>query len=202
MDRPQEFWDKVIFSDISKFNLFGSDRRTMVWRKPNEEFNRKNTRVTVKHGGGSIMVWGCMAANGVGNLHFIDGIMDKHAYLNILKYNLAQSAAILGFEEDYLFQQDNDPKHSSYLVKEWLLYNVKTQLRTPPQSPDFNPIEHLWELLERRIRKHTITSKAALQNALQEEWNKISAGDTRKFVNSMRNCLQDIIKNKRYATKY
>lgn len=36
----------------------------------------------------------------------------------------------------YFFQQDNDPKHASYLVQEWLLYNVPKLLKTPPQSSD------------------------------------------------------------------
>ncbi|GFX25987.1 transposable element Tcb1 transposase [Trichonephila clavipes] len=33
--KPQQFWNEVIFSDESKFNIFGSDGRRMVWRKPN-----------------------------------------------------------------------------------------------------------------------------------------------------------------------
>ncbi len=32
---------------------------------------------TVKHGGGSVLMWGCMSAAGVGELHFIDGIMNS-----------------------------------------------------------------------------------------------------------------------------
>uniref|UniRef100_A0A034UZ64 Transposable element Tc1 transposase n=1 Tax=Bactrocera dorsalis TaxID=27457 RepID=A0A034UZ64_BACDO len=72
------FWDTVIFSDESKFNVFGSDGRSMVWRKPNKQLDVKNLRATVKHGGGSVMVWACMAATGVGNLVFIDGNMDKN----------------------------------------------------------------------------------------------------------------------------
>ncbi|GFV27729.1 transposable element Tc1 transposase [Trichonephila clavipes] len=61
------FWKKVIFSDESKFNIFGSDGRRTVWRKPNTALDPKNLRPTVKHGGVSVMVWGCMASNGVGN---------------------------------------------------------------------------------------------------------------------------------------
>lgn len=80
-----DFWKSVIFSDETKYNIFGSDGRRMVWRKPNESLNIKNVKPTVKHGGGSVMVWGCMSASGVGNLAFIDGIMDRYVYLSILK---------------------------------------------------------------------------------------------------------------------
>ncbi|GBL64137.1 Transposable element Tcb1 transposase [Araneus ventricosus] len=86
--KPPEFWNSVLFVDESKFNVFGSDGKQMVWRKPNSELEMKNLTPSVKHGGGSQMVWGCMSAVGVGNLHFIDGIMDKYMYLDILKQNL------------------------------------------------------------------------------------------------------------------
>ncbi|GFY34920.1 transposable element Tc1 transposase [Trichonephila clavipes] len=53
--KPRQFWNEVIFSDESKFNIFGSDRRRMVWRKPNTLHHLKHTIPTVKHGGGSVM---------------------------------------------------------------------------------------------------------------------------------------------------
>ena len=89
---PNSFWNKVIFSDESKFNIFGSDGKKKVWRKPGASLEKKNLKPTLKFGGGSVLVWGCMSAKGVGNLVFIDGIMDKNVYLNIIQNNLAQSA--------------------------------------------------------------------------------------------------------------
>ncbi|GFS57680.1 transposable element Tcb2 transposase [Trichonephila clavipes] len=50
--KTDNFWKKVIFSDESKFNIFGSDGRRTVWRKPNAVLDPKNLRPTVKHGGG------------------------------------------------------------------------------------------------------------------------------------------------------
>ena len=111
--------------------------------------------------------------------------MNKYDYLNILKRNLTQSAAQLGLDVQCYFQQDNDPKHTAEIVNLCLLYNAPKLLRTPPQSPDLNPIEHLWDLLERRIRQHTISSKNMLKNVIKGEWSKINAEDTAKLVNSM-----------------
>ena len=90
------------------------------------------------------MLWGSMAASGPSTMEFIDTTMDKMGYLNILKRNLQPSVQKLNLPRHYLFQQNNDPKHTSYVVREWLLYNVPKQLKTSPQSPDLNPIEHLW----------------------------------------------------------
>lgn len=167
-----------------------------------EKMHVKNIIPTVKHGGGNVMVWGCIAAGGAGKLEFIESNMDKHLYLKILKENLKQSAEQLGLDKNnFLFQQDNDPKHTSYLVKEWLLYNCK-QLHTPPQSPDLNPIEHVWDLLDKRIRKHKISSKESLKNALSMEWQKISQNDTTRLVRSMRRRLQAVIDAGGGPTKY
>ena len=66
----------------------------------------KNMRPTVKHGGGSLVVWSCMAANGVENL---ECIMDRFMYRDILDLNLEETATNLGLTGDYYFQQDNDP---------------------------------------------------------------------------------------------
>jgi len=75
----------------------------MVWRQKNTEMNPKHLRPTVKHGGGGVLVWGCMSASGVGNLHFIDGIMDHKMYIDILKTNLHPSAAKMDLEGNFIF---------------------------------------------------------------------------------------------------
>lgn len=141
-----DFWKKVVFTDESKFNLFKSDGRVTVWRKRNCELDEKNITPTVKHGGGSVLVWGCMSANGVGELCFLGGTMDHRHYINILKTNLPRSVNNMGLAGDYIFTQDNDPKHTALNTKLWLLYNTPHWMVTPPQLPDVNPIENLYTI--------------------------------------------------------
>ena len=153
MEKPYDYWKHVLWSDESKFNLFGSDGKIMVWRSMMEEHHPKCTVPTVKHNGGSVMVWGCFSRNGVGNLCFIEGNMDRFLYREVLRKNLLQSCQKLGLENSFVFQHDNDPKHTAGLVKDWLKQKKIETLNWPPFSPDMNPIEHLWNELERRMKK-------------------------------------------------
>lgn len=80
---PQQ-WSRVIFTDESKFNRFGSDGKVYVRRRKGEEFRKNCIKPTVKGGGGSVLVWGSMTAKGTGPIHRITGIMDRYVYLNIV----------------------------------------------------------------------------------------------------------------------
>jgi transposase len=203
IDKPKSFWNEVIFSDESKKNIFGSDGRQIVWRQKNTELKPNNVQSTVKFGGGNVKFWGCFSASGVGNLVFIDGIMDQYVYLNILKKNLHDSAAKLGLLANYRFQQDNDPKHMARTVQTWMQKNVPNQLKTPPQSPDLNPIEHLWKILKDKVEQnHQVTNQNQLKAAILAEWANINAETTQKLVDSMENRLHAVIAAGGAHTKY
>ena len=87
----------------------------------------------MKFGGGSIMVWGCMSADGVGELRRIDGKMNVDVYVDILNTNLLGSLLEITPEKsEILFQQDNDPKHLSGKAKDWFRKNeIEVHLSLP-----------------------------------------------------------------------
>ncbi len=93
LDDPEEAWEKVMWSDETKIELFGINSTRRVWRK--KDYNPKNTIPTVKHGGGNIMLWGCFSAKGTGRLHRIEGRMDGAMYHEILGNNLLPSVRAL-----------------------------------------------------------------------------------------------------------
>ena len=72
---------------------------------------------------GSIMLCGCIAAGGTGALHKIDDIMRKDNYVDILKQHLKTSVWKLKLGRKWVFQMDNDPKHTSKVVAKWLKDN-------------------------------------------------------------------------------
>ena len=83
-----------------------------------EEYDPECTMATMKHHGGSVMAWSCFSRNGVGNICFIEGNMDRFLYREILRKNLLQSCQKLGLENSFVFQHDNAPKHTAGLVKD------------------------------------------------------------------------------------
>jgi hypothetical protein len=93
--------------------LFGLNAKCHVWRKP-------DTIPTVKHGGGSIILWGCLSAAGTGRLVRIEAKINGAKYREILDENLLQSAQDLRPGGRFTFKQDNDPKHTAKTMQEWL----------------------------------------------------------------------------------
>jgi hypothetical protein len=100
-----EDWTRVIWSDETKINRIGSDGRMYVWKKRGGPLQDKEIQETVKFGGGSLMVWGCMGWNGVGILAEVEGRMDAEQYVFILEANLLPSMENSGIpEESIIFQ--------------------------------------------------------------------------------------------------
>ena len=75
-----EEWKSVLWTDESKFEIFGSNRRVFVRRREGERMRSTCVVPTIKHGGGSVMVWGCFAGERVGDLYHVHGILNQHGY--------------------------------------------------------------------------------------------------------------------------
>lgn len=194
-------WSKVLFSDESKFNLFGSDGISYVRRPVNTRYDPKHQLPTVKHGGGYVMVWGSFSRDKIGPIHRVEGIMDRFGYKDILSdVMLPHARAVMG--RGWIFQQDNDPKHTSGVVKDFMKLKKIRVLDWPSQSPDLNPIEHLWDHLERQMANRKPANQAALFDLIKEKWEQISIDVLISLVDSMPRRCQEVIDAKGYATRH
>lgn len=196
-DKPLGFWKKILWSDESKFNLFGSDGKVYVRRPQNKELDPKYTLKTVKHGGGNIMVWGAFSWR-VGPLVRINGRMDQHVYKGILE-NVMEPYSFAHMPISYVFQHDNDPQHTSRIVKQWFADTKTNVLDWPAQSPDLNPIENLWADVERGLR--TKNSDELFQN-IKAVWEGIPPSRCRVLVESLQKRLVAVIEKGGFLTKY
>ena len=80
-----EDWKRVIWSDGTKINKIGSDGQEYMWKRKGEGLITREVQGTVKFGGGSLMVWGCIGWNGVWILSEMEGRMDVEQYVAILE---------------------------------------------------------------------------------------------------------------------
>lgn len=194
-------WRTILFSDESKFNIIGSDGMCYVRRPEGKRLEARYCKKTVKHGGGNIMVWGCFSGAGVGPLHRIVGIMDRFMYKDILQ-RIMLPYAEYNMPLRWVFQQDNDPKHASKVVKSWFADNRVTVMEWPPQSPDLNPIENLWEIVNKKIDRENCTSLDVLFCRLEDAWKSIPKSVIDHLIASMPRRCQAVIDNNGFATKY
>lgn len=168
-------------------------------RLPGERMKPQCIAPTVKHGGSSVMVWVCFGNNKIGDLVKVEGTMKKEDYHSILQKH-AKISDLHQIGKEFALQQDNDPKHTSKLCKKYLQLlekkNILQNMEWPAQSPDCNPIELLWDELDRRVRKQLITSKVHLWEILQQEWKHISIESLRKLIHRMPRVCKAVIKAK------
>ena len=146
---------RVWWSDETKINHLGSDGRHWVWKEVGEGLSDRVVEGTVKFGGGNVMMWGCMGWDGVGYATRIEGRMDADLYVSIMEDELQETLHYYGkTNTDIIFQQDNNPKHTSKKAQNWFKDNGINVMKWPAQSPDINPIEYFWHLIKRKLDEY------------------------------------------------
>ena len=153
---------------------------------------------TVKHGGGNVMVWGCMSAAGVGEFHFIEGNMNSNMYCEILQQSMIPSLQKLGRRA--MFQHDNDPKHTSKMTTA-LLKRLRVKVMDwPSMSLDLNPIEQ--GILKWKVEVCKVSNIRQVRNVVMEEWKSIPGATCEALVNSMLRRVKAVLDNDGGHTKY
>ncbi len=179
-----ETWRTVIFTDEASFEMFPTRKRQTIYRRPGTAFETKNLVPSVKFGGGKVMVWRCVSHKGVGNLVFVDGKINSGKYINILANNLKDSASKMNLSS-YIFQQDSAPCHKSKTTMDYFEAEEIALLDWAPQSPDLNPIEHVWAYIKLKLRDFIPKNLDDLKRKILEIWYAIPLDYIQKLIDGM-----------------
>ncbi|EIE89016.1 hypothetical protein G6F46_007667 [Rhizopus delemar] len=139
------------------------------------------------------MVWSCISWYGPGYIVDVGKNMTKDVYLEVLQDDLMKSLAWYMKESgkstnQFIFMQDNDPKHTAKVVAKWLNEQEFYVMKWPPQSPDLNPIENMWQLLKRRLFRNYDCPPCGIHelwDRIVHTWYQITAEECQKFIKSM-----------------
>ena len=150
---------RILWSEESRFTLWQSNGRFWVWRMPGECYLRA-----------------CFSWFGLGPLVPVKGNVNATAYNDILDDSVLPTLWQQFGEVPFLFQHDNAPVHKARSIQKWFLEISVEVLDWSAQSPDLNPIKHLWDELDcrQRARSNHPTSLPNLSNALVAEWKQVS----------------------------
>ena len=154
--------------------IFGRNAKHYVWCKPDTALHPKTTIPTVKHGGGSIMLWGCFSSAGTGALVRIEGKMDGAKYIKNPRGKPAARCKQAEIGMKCTFQFDNDLKQTAKATLEWLRNKKINVLEWPSQSPNLYPMENLWHDLKIAVHQHSPHNLTAVEPFCTEEWANIS----------------------------
>ncbi|UYV75359.1 hypothetical protein LAZ67_12003626, partial [Cordylochernes scorpioides] len=140
-------WHRVVFSDESRFCLSSDSRRVRVWRRRGERSNPAAIveRPTVQQR--EIMVWGAIAYDSRSPLLRIQGTMTAQRYVHDVLRPV--TLPYLQGVPNALYQQDNTRPHTARISQQ-ALQDVQ-MLPWPPYSSDLSPIEHVWDIIGRRL---------------------------------------------------
>ena len=191
---------RVIFSDESSFTIFPTSGRVYVWRQSKEAFNLDCLLPTVKHGGGSVMVWAAISWRSLGPIVALHGRINSKDYLNTLGDQVHPMCQTLFPEGDCIFQDDNALIHTAHIIKNWYKEH-ETELEHmewPPQSSDLNNIKHLWYTLERQVRNWYPPPSCLeeLEQVLMEKWLKFLIEEIKRLYNLIPRHIRAVLKAK------
>ncbi|GFV81710.1 transposable element Tc1 transposase [Trichonephila clavipes] len=139
-------WQKVVFSDDSRFVLGTDDNRVRVWRRPGERYNPPHC--STSHCPRS---WcnglGAIAYDSRSTLIVMRGTLTDQRYVDdILRPHVGP---FLNGLTGAIFQQDNARPHTARVAQDFLRH-FQT-LPWPARSPDLSPVEHVWDQLKRQM---------------------------------------------------
>ncbi|MBJ3215703.1 transposase [Salmonella enterica subsp. enterica serovar Corvallis] len=201
-----DMWENVAWTDESRFTLVHADGRVRVRRKPHEAMDPSCQQGTLQACGDGILVWGLFTGTDMGPLVRVTSSLTGQRYREILDDHVLPFVRLQHPTGDLSLQQDNAPCHRSRIVSKWLNEHSSdvTSLPWPARSPDLNPIEHIWDPIERDVRGSDPppSNLRELWELVQGSRVRMSSHRFRCLVESMPRRITAVIRAKGGATRY
>ena len=150
-------------------------------------------------------IWGCITKDSVGPIFIFTKNMNAIDYVNILKNNLSlnyYNKEIAVCNSNLIYQQDNDPKHTSKIATQYFETNQIIKIDWPAYSPDMNIIEHIWKILKERVLSRIPQNIKQFKKFIKEEWYSISNETIKNLYNSKPKRINELKLNKGSYTNY
>ena len=165
-----------------------------------ERFQEANISEHERFGGGSIMAWAGISTDGRTHLHsVVRGVMTGVCYRD---KTMDVCAGAIGSQ--FIFMDDNARPYRARMVEDCLQQETIIRVDWPARSPDLNPIDHIWNLLQLAILRRPVQPRTLMElgNALKEVWNISEMAAIQRLIGSMRRCCQAVLGSRGSHTSY
>lgn len=191
-------FDNVIWTDETTVQL--ETHKRYCYRK---EGSKPRPKPRAKHPV-KVHVWAGISKQGATEVCVFEGIMDASLYCEILEKTLLPFIREkFPCPNSHRFMQDNDPKHTSKAAQAFFAKSNVNWWKTPPESPDMNPIENLWHELKEFMRREVKPqNKQELVDGINRFWTTIDVHKCCRYVNHLRKVLPKAIEVNGEPTGY
>lgn len=198
-------WQKIHWSDESRFLLRPVDGRIRVWRENKTAYAQNNICPTTAFGAGGVTVWGCFSYRCKLGMHILQGNMNGQTYRDLVLRNIV----VPHFDNHPLasrplYMDDNARPHRARIVTEYKEQESIDTIFWPSMSPDMNPIEHVWDTIGRNLNRRDppLQNLGDLRVAIVDEWNRFPQLKFRRLVQSMRRRVMELYRKRGGYTSY
>lgn len=195
-------WASILFTDESRFTLQGNDGRLRCYRRRGERYNDATIIQRDQFRGGSVMIWGGISLHTKTRVVVVNGRLNAQRYQN----DILNPVAIPHVRQNrrMTYMHDGAPCHTAASTRRLLNRNQIRVLPWCSKSPDLNPIEHIWDEVERRLRRRPNQPQTLqqLSQALIQTWNGIPQAVIANLITSMRSRCRAVIRARGGHTRY
>ena len=185
-------WGDTLFTDESRFCVHHADGRVRVWRRRNQRYADNNILQTNSFRGPSIMIWGGITVNQlVGPVVFQNIGPGRGNGVTAQRYinQVLRPVVVPHFQQhrNLTLQQDNARPHTANVTRQFLQQQGIRVIQWPAVSPDMNPIEHLWDHIQRELNQiqPRPTTARQLEQAVRQIWGNINIAEVNALLRSM-----------------